>query len=315
MSCRFLLHCNINAALQHVEGKPLFGSKTKSGAGATHAGAEAGCAPAPRRRHRRLLLGAALGVAGSGVVLFAGNSVVDRVEAAAAQTTGAAKPQPYPWAGLALLVPGSARLDLRRPEQQEATLHFDLHVRERLPHYQSLFQRAALFSGTDWRLLAAIGYQESNWNPHAVSPTGVRGIMMLAQDTADELDVDRDSPAECIEGGAVYFQQIRDRLPTQIREPDRTNMALAAYNQGLGHLQDARTLAAQLGGDPNSWHDVRNALPLLADERWFSKLRHGYAAGGDAVQYVRNVREYYERLHTVPAAPLPTPLQLASAGL
>jgi soluble lytic murein transglycosylase-like protein len=271
----------------------------------------AGARPVTTRR-RRLLLGLILGATGGGAALFAGSGVLDR---AVASAPTAARPQPYPWAGLSLLVPGSARLDLRRPEQQEATQHFDLHVRERLPRYQSLFQQAALLSDTDWRLLAAIGYQESNWDPHAVSPTGVRGIMMLAQGTADELDVDRDSPAECIEGGALYFQQIRDRLPSQIREPDRTNMALAAYNQGLGHLQDARSLAAQLGGDPDSWHDVRNALPLLADERWFNKVRHGYAAGGEAVRYVLNVRQYYERLHTVPAAPLPAPLQVASAGL
>jgi len=300
-----------------LEGKPLFGSKTKSCAGAVQAGAEAGCASpatARRLRRRRLLLGLALGMSGSGAAMFYGtgaeNPAVSVVPAA-----GAARPQPYPWASLGLLVPGSVRLDLRRLERQQATQHFDLHVRERLPRYQSLFQQAALLSGTDWRLLAAIGYQESNWDPHAVSPTGVRGIMMLAQGTADEMDVDRDSPAECIEGGALYFQQIRDRLPPQIREPDRTNMALAAYNQGLGHLQDARSLAAQLGGDPDSWRDVRNALPLLADERWFNKVRHGYAAGGEAVRYVLNVREYYERLHAVPAGPLPAPLQLASAGL
>ncbi len=292
-------------------------SETKSQGGVRPSAKPDGCAcpaTARRLRRRRLLLGLVLGMTGGGAALFAGSGLLDRAEAAV-QSSTAARPQPYPWAGLSLLVPGSARLDLRRPEQQEATQHFDLHVRERLPRYQSLFQQAALLSGTDWRLLAAIGYQESNWDPHAVSPTGVRGIMMLAQDTADELDIDRTSPAECIQGGALYFQQIRDRLPTQVREPDRTNMALAAYNQGLGHLQDARTLAAQLGGDPNSWHDVRNALPLLADERWFSKVRHGYAAGGEAVRYVLAVREYYERLHTVPSGPLPAPLQVASAGL
>jgi len=306
-----MLHCST------LRKNLLFGSKTQSCAGADQAGPQAGgaagsvAARGPLRR--RLLLGLALGLSGGGAALFAVSGLLDRAEAAVA-VPGATKPQPYPWAGLALLVPGSARLDLRRPEQQEATLHFDQHVRERLPRYQSLFQQAALLSGTDWRLLAAIGYQESNWDPRAVSPTGVRGIMMLARDTADELDIDRDSPAECIEGGALYFQQIRDRLPPQIREPDRTNMALAAYNQGLGHLQDARTLAAQLGGDPDSWHDVRNALPLLADERWFSRVRHGYADGREAVRYVLNVRDYYERLHTVPAGPLPAPLQVARGG-
>jgi len=273
-------------------------------------------AAAGRIRRKRLLYRLTLGVAGTGSIVFCGAAALHGAPAAAASVGGAQTVAPHVfWTGLNLGLPGNGALDLRRLEDQQANLRFDAHVRERLPRYQALFQQAALNNGIDWRLLAAVGYQESNWDAKAVSPTGVRGIMMLAQDTADELDVDREDPAECIAGGAQYFQQIRDRLPPQIREPDRTNMALAAYNQGLGHLQDARALAAELGGDPNSWKDVRHALPLLAEERWFSKARHGYAAGGEAVSYVVNVWDYYARLHAVPAGPLPSPLLVARVDL
>ena len=195
-----------------------------------------------------------------------------------------------------------------------AAEQFAADVRERLPLYQITFQQAALHNGLDWRLLAAMGYQESTWNPHAISPTGVRGIMMLTMDTADELDVDRDNPAQSIRGGAEYFEQIRERLPPQIHEPDRTFMALAAYNQGIGHLSDARRLAAELGGSPDRWKDVCAALPLLSDARWFSKTRHGYARGNEAVRFVSRVRGYYGMLTSI-APDEGAHTMVASAGM
>ena len=173
---------------------------------------------------------------------------------------------------------------------------FTSDVQQRLPRYRDWFKDAAQRYGVDWRVIAAIGYQESHWDPAAISPTGVRGIMMLTTDTAALLEVNRENPAQSIRGGARYFQQILAQLPPQIAEPDRTWMALAAYNQGIGHLLDARAIAAQLGGDPNRWLDVRNALPLLSRERWFKKTRHGYARGREAVGFVGNVRNYYDML-------------------
>ena len=267
----------------------------------------AGHCPVRRKaRRRRLLRRVALGVVGAGWMLLvepvapSGSAIIrdasDRTTKPETRTD--AKPS----------LPAVVALELRSDLDELTASRFADDVRARLPRFQGLFQQAALRSGMDWRLLAAVGYQESKWNPVAVSPTGVRGIMMLALDTADEMDVDREDPAECIAGGAQYFQQIRDRLPPQIREPDRTNMALVAYNQGLGHLQDARTLAAQLGGDPNRWKDVRRALPLMAEERWFAKARHGYFDGQDALDYVYSVRGYYTLLHSVPE----TPVQVAS---
>jgi len=170
-------------------------------------------------------------------------------------------------------------------------------VQARLPRYRAYFEDAAHRYGLDWRVVAAIGYQESHWDPAAVSPTGVRGIMMLTTETAAGLEVaNRENPAQSIRGGARYFQQILAQLPPQIAEPDRTWMALAAYNQGVGHLLDARALAVQLGGDPNRWLDVRNTLPLLSRERWFKNTRYGYARGREAVGFVGNVRNYYDML-------------------
>lgn len=177
---------------------------------------------------------------------------------------------------------------------------FIAHLNERLPTYADLFREAARNTGFDWKLLAALGYQESHWDPEATSPTGVRGLMMLTLPTAGEMGVsDRLDPVQSVDGGARYLRQLKDRLPESIQGDDRLYMAMAAYNVGLGHLYDARRIAEELGGDPNSWEDVREALPLLQKREWHSKTRHGYARGGEPVIYVRNIRRYYEILSYV----------------
>ncbi|MCG6657600.1 membrane-bound lytic murein transglycosylase MltF [Halomonas campisalis] len=171
------------------------------------------------------------------------------------------------------------------------------HVHDRLPDYTELFREAARDTGFDWKLLAALGYQESHWDPEATSPTGVRGLMMLTLPTAGEMGVDdRLDPAQSIDGGSRYLRHIKDRLPESITGEDRLFMAMASYNVGLGHLYDARRIAEQLGGDPDTWEDVREALPLLQKREWHSQTRHGYARGGEPVIYVRNIRRYYEIL-------------------
>ncbi|WP_295800054.1 membrane-bound lytic murein transglycosylase MltF [uncultured Microbulbifer sp.] len=165
-------------------------------------------------------------------------------------------------------------------------------TRERLPRWKEEMSRVAKEYDLDWELLAALSYQESHWNPRAKSPTGVRGLMMLTRATARELGVNRLDPIESIEGGARYFVQARDKIPERIREPDRTWMALAAYNIGYGHLEDARVLTQQLGGNPDRWQDVREHLPLLAKRQYFKHLKHGYARGWEPVTYVQNIRHY-----------------------
>ncbi len=179
---------------------------------------------------------------------------------------------------------------------------FMRHIDARLPTYRQLYEDAAKQTGADWRLLAAIGYQESHRNPNAVSPTGVRGIMMLTQATARQLGVDnRIDPGESIFGGARYFLQLKEKIPSRIPEPDRTWLALAAYNVGFGHLEDARRLTETNGKNSDRWVDVREHLPLLSQRKWYSTVRHGYARGWEPVVYVDNIRSYYDTLSWVAA--------------
>jgi len=174
---------------------------------------------------------------------------------------------------------------------------FMKQVRNRLPPLIPVFQEVAEAHDLDWRLLAAMGYQESHWDPDATSQTGVRGIMMLTQKTATLLGVtDRLDPAQSIEGGARYFLRMRKRIPSRIPEPDRTWMALAAYNMGWGHLEDTRKLTEKQGGNPDRWQDVNERLPLLSQEKWYKQTRFGYARGYEAKQFVANIRSYFDTL-------------------
>lgn len=170
---------------------------------------------------------------------------------------------------------------------------FSRNLSNKLPPYRNLIEEVAREYQMDWHLLAAIAYQESHWNPRAESPTGVRGMMMLTLPTAREMGVtNRLDAGQSLRGGARYFRNLKRRLPGDIYEPDRTFMALAAYNIGMGHLEDARVLTERLGGDPHLWSDVLENLPLLEQSRHYETLRYGYARGNEAAQYVQNIRHY-----------------------
>jgi membrane-bound lytic murein transglycosylase F len=174
---------------------------------------------------------------------------------------------------------------------------FMKQVRNRLPELVPVFQEVANAYDLDWRFLAAMGYQESHWDPDASSKTGVRGIMMLTQRIAKQLGInDRLDPEQSIEGGARYFLRMRNRVPGRIPEPDRTWMALAAYNMGYGHLEDVRVLTQKQGGNPDRWQDVNERLLLLSQEKWYRQTRYGYARGYEAKQYVENIRSYFDTL-------------------
>ncbi|MCK5360405.1 MAG: membrane-bound lytic murein transglycosylase MltF [Gammaproteobacteria bacterium] len=166
-----------------------------------------------------------------------------------------------------------------------------------LPVYEEMFRLAEKNTGIDWRLLAAQAYQESLWDADAVSPTGVRGIMMLTNATAKQMNIeDRRAPEQSIDGGSRYLKMLMDGLPDRIQHPDRLWLALAAYNVGIGHLEDARILTQKAGDDPDSWIDVRKHLPLLASPDWHKKTRYGYARGYEPVSYVSRIRGYYSIL-------------------
>jgi len=170
-------------------------------------------------------------------------------------------------------------------------------IQNRLPKFQDHFKEAAQQYGLDWQLVAAQAYQESHWNPRAKSFTGVRGIMMLTQETAKILGLkNRLAAKESIFAGTRYLAKLHEMIGDEVSEPDRTLMALAAYNLGFGHLQDARTLAQRLGKPADTWHGVRAVLPLLQKKKYYSTLPNGYARGNEAVQYVDRIRTYHKVL-------------------
>ncbi len=174
---------------------------------------------------------------------------------------------------------------------------FARHLQQRLPNYETAFRDAAKEHAVDWRLLAAMGYQESHWLPTATSKTGVRGLMMLTLRTAKAMGVkNRLDPRQSIQGGARYISLLMSKLPESIYPADRIWFALAAYNVGMGHLGDARKLTAAEGLDPDKWLDVKTILPRLAQKQWYSKTRYGYARGGEPVHFVNNIRRYYDIL-------------------
>ena len=180
------------------------------------------------------------------------------------------------------------------------TRTFLRRIRTVLPKYQNTFIEVAKKYDMSWTLLAAQSYQESHWNPRARSPTGVRGMMMLTLNTANDLNIkSRLNPSSSILGGAYYLDNLRKRLPDSVTEPDRTWMALAAYNVGMGHLRDARALAKHMNKDPDSWQDVKEVLPLLSHSKYYKYLKHGYARGWEPVRYVKSIRDYQDMLEKV----------------
>ncbi len=171
---------------------------------------------------------------------------------------------------------------------------FQRDIVQKLPRYEELFRKNADSHSMDWRLLAAIAYQESHWQPNAISPTGVQGIMMLTRDTASHMGVaDRTNARQSIEGGAGYYHQILDRLPESVREPDRTWMALAAYNMGPAHIDRARKNALENHEDPNKWLTVSRHLRLMATN---ARKQGRRIPVGQALVYVQQVRRYYDTL-------------------
>jgi membrane-bound lytic murein transglycosylase F len=166
-----------------------------------------------------------------------------------------------------------------------------------LPKFRKHFQSAQTLSGIDWRLIAAVAYHESNWDPKATSPTGVRGIMMLTEETADRLGIgNRLDPRESIIGGARYLNLLKEMQPEDVPEPDRTWLALASYNIGPGNFNAARALAKLQGADPAAWYEMKQILPLMAQRRYYERVKSSSARGGEAVLLVENIRAYYDIL-------------------
>ncbi len=166
-----------------------------------------------------------------------------------------------------------------------------------LPKYTHLFKQAQDITGIDWRLLAAISYQESHWDTFSTSPTNVRGLMMLTESTADRMGVtDRLDPKQSIPAGAKYINIQIDTIPDRVPEPDRTYMALASYNIGYAHVEDARVLAQRLKLNPNSWADVKKTLFMLNNANYYVNAKYGYCGCGQPIIFVESIRSYYNIL-------------------
>jgi membrane-bound lytic murein transglycosylase F len=192
----------------------------------------------------------------------------------------------------------------RLPKRLAADFHD--HIDSRLPPLRVHFEVAASDTGIPWRLLAGLGYQESRWRPAAVSPRGAQGVMMLMPQTAKKMGVQNVfSPGENILGGARYLAYMKERIPKRIQDPDRIWMAMAAYNIGIGHLEDARIITQMRKKNPDRWHDVRANLPRLSDPHWYSRVKRGYANGRETVEFVERVTQFSAILEsTVPDAPV-----------
>ena len=165
----------------------------------------------------------------------------------------------------------------------------------KLPKWSPLFQQYS--EEFDWRLIAALAYQESHWNPTARSPTGVRGMMMLTLPTAKIVGVtNRLDPEQSVKGGVEYLRRMVARIPDSIEQHEKIWFALASYNVGYGHVMDARRLTKKQGGNPDQWSDVKERLPLLRQAKYHRQTRYGYARGDEAKNYVENIRRYYQSI-------------------
>jgi len=175
---------------------------------------------------------------------------------------------------------------------------FHKRLRTRLPRYEKYFKEAAEKYGVPWTLLAAQSYQESHWNAHAKSHTGVRGMMMLTLPTAKHLGVkNRLDAKQSIFGGAKYIAALEKRFSSELKGVNRVLFALAAYNVGMGHMHDAQTLARRMNKDPNSWRDIKTVLPLLSQKKYYKQLKYGYARGSEPVRYVSAIYQYADIIY------------------
>jgi membrane-bound lytic murein transglycosylase F len=173
---------------------------------------------------------------------------------------------------------------------------FHRRIQTRLPRYQGIIQRTAEEYGFDWRLIAAIIYQESHYRPRARSYTGVRGLMQLTLKTARDMGIEnRLDPGQSISGGVKYLKQLYDRYD-DIDGWDRMLITLASYNVGPGHIADARRLAKEQDLDPNKWTSAAKVLPLLSYKKYYKKAKHGYCRGSEPVEYVKRIVLYYDIL-------------------
>ncbi len=166
----------------------------------------------------------------------------------------------------------------------------------RLPLYSSIIQKAAKKHDLDWRLIASQIYQESHFNPEAISYAEAHGLMQLSKSTAESLGVeDIFDPEQNINAGVQHLRNLYDYF-NEADGSDRLFIALATYNVGQGHMLDARNLARKMQMDPNKWSSLVITLPLLSVHKYYKNARYGYCRGKEPINYVKQIMIYYDIL-------------------
>ncbi len=174
---------------------------------------------------------------------------------------------------------------------------FHQRIQARLPKYEAIIREEAKKFGFDWRLIAAVIYQESHFDPNATSYTDVRGLMQVTQDTAREMGIaNRLNPQQSIHAGVKYLYRQYRRFEHMTNHEQRIRFALASYNIGYGHVRDAQRLAQKQGLNPDIWSSMQKTLPLLRKPKYYTQTRYGYARGTEPVRYVKRIFSYYDIL-------------------
>jgi membrane-bound lytic murein transglycosylase F len=169
-------------------------------------------------------------------------------------------------------------------------------IRTKLPRYRPFIKDAAQRHGFDWRLIAAQIYQESHFNAKAKSHAGAFGLMQLTEATAVSLGVKNVlNPVDNIYAGVQHLKNLFD-LYGGSKTREALFIALAAYNIGQGHIQDARRLAEEMNLDPNKWSSLKKTLPLLSRKKYYRNAAYGYCRGVEPIRYVRQIMLYYDIL-------------------
>ena len=174
---------------------------------------------------------------------------------------------------------------------------FHQRIKTRLPKYKKMIIDESIQYGFDWKLVAAVVYQESHFNPKAKSVTNVRGLMQVTNVTAKEMGIkNRLKPSQSIKAGIKYLDKMVKKFNYIEDEHERLLFGLASYNIGYGHVSDAIKIASEIGLNEVKWQDLRSVLPLLSKSKYYKKTKHGYARGWEPVQYVDRILTYYDIL-------------------
>jgi membrane-bound lytic murein transglycosylase F len=166
---------------------------------------------------------------------------------------------------------------------------------EQLSPYDEIVHKYSDLYGFDWRLVIAQMYQESRFNPHAVSVAGAEGLMQILPQTAEMIGVaDIRDPDANIKGGLSYMNHIRSLFDESLAVEDRTWFTLASYNAGYRRVQKARKLAESMGLNKNAWfNNVEIAMLRLAVPRKYNGYKIRECQCGQTVVYVREIRTLY----------------------